>query len=207
MIWFRCDTGTGIDQTLCYPHSKTTFSHMAGAAVSVSRPCINTEKIDYWLINAFYKMLNGSGWKMILFSEFSTVAWSSQSANCPSLRADLWPNEMKSQLTRNGFSNVNSMAPEVFSHISSMWGYVANTSPFPLWAWRVYFTQVSGTCLQHLDGWRDTEKYRISYFKTDCLFYTLIKMEKKSQSHFFNNAVIDCFDQSCVSSEQVSELN
>lgn len=103
-------------------------------AVSVSRPCINTEKMDYWLINtnAFYKMLKGSGWKLILFSEFSIVAWSSQSANCPSLRADLWPNEMKSQLTRNGFSNVNSMAPEVFSLISSVWGYVANTSPFSI---------------------------------------------------------------------------
>lgn len=57
---------------------------------------------------------------------------------------------------------------------------------FPLWAWRVYFTQVSAARLQLLDGWRDTEKYWIAYFKTDCLLYTLIKMEKKSQSHFFN---------------------
>ncbi len=48
-------------------------------------------------------MLEGSGWTLILFSEFSIAALSSQSANCPSLRADLWPNEMKSQLARNGF--------------------------------------------------------------------------------------------------------
>lgn len=100
-------------------------SHTHGCynvAVSVSRPCFNTEIMDYWFVNTndFYKMLQGSGWKLILFSEFSIVAWRFQSANCPSLRADLWSNQMKSQLARNSFSNVNSMVPEVFGLISSM---------------------------------------------------------------------------------------
>lgn len=108
-------------------HSHTHSSH--NVAVSGSRPCINTEIMDYWFVNtnAFYKMLQGSGWKLILFSEFSIVAWSFQSANCPSLRADLWSNEMKSQLARNSFSNVNSMVPEVSYHLC-----VANPSPFSI---------------------------------------------------------------------------
>ncbi len=48
-----------------------------------------------------------------------------------------------------------------------------------------YFTQVSVACLQQLDGGVTLRNIEL-HSRTDCLLYTLIKMEKKSQSHFFN---------------------
>lgn len=129
-----------------------------------------------------WRVVVGNGY---FFSEFSIVASTSQSADCPSLRGNLWPSEMKSQLAIETLSQMwiqwcrRSL---VSYHLCE--GMSLTLLRFPLRAWRLYFTQVNVTRLQHLDGWRDTEKYRIAYFKTDCL---LIKMEGgKSQSHFFN---------------------